>query len=56
MPFLLQECFAGLRYAHGTFPNVEEAATSSLALPISAELTEAQQSAVVNEVVRALRL
>ena len=38
------------------FPHSERAADTSLALPIYAELTEAQQSAVVNEVVRALRL
>ena len=55
VPFHLQECFAGPRIrrrARSRTPR--HAATTSLALPIYAELTEAQQAAVVEEIARAL--
>ena len=55
VPFHLQECFARLGYLEGAFPVSEQAAAGSLALPIYAELTEQQQAAVVDAVVRALR-
>jgi len=47
----LQPCFADLGFKQGTFPHAEQATREVLALPIYAELTEAQQAYVVEQVV-----
>jgi dTDP-4-amino-4,6-dideoxygalactose transaminase len=46
----LQECFAGLGYKQGEFPESEQAALTSLALPMFPELTTAQREHVIDTV------
>ena len=50
VPFHLQPCFADLGHVRGQFPHAEAAADETIAIPVYAELTEAQQTTVVGAI------
>lgn len=52
VPLHQQECFKELGYAAGSLPESQRAAHESLALPIFAELTHAEQRTVVQAIAR----
>jgi dTDP-4-amino-4,6-dideoxygalactose transaminase len=55
IPIHLQEAYAGLGHAKGSFPITEEAAALSLSLPLYPELLPEQQDQVIDAVAAAFR-
>jgi dTDP-4-amino-4,6-dideoxygalactose transaminase len=56
VPLHRQECFAHLGYAAGSLPRAEATAETALALPMYPELTEEQQTHVVETMAQYLRM
>lgn len=50
LPLHLQQCFKYLGYKKGDFPEAEEAALETLAIPVYPELTKKQKDYIVNSI------
>ena len=54
IPLHLQTCFAGLGYTEGAFPSSERASKETMALPVFAEMTDEEITAVTDSLARAM--